>query len=85
MKKLIPKDKLSKKARKKLAAERRGTWSFSPVTRTVDSKKTYNRKRIPRTRYDDGSGESFSIEVASPQQLIPRPASARHGLSRRNL
>ena len=59
MKKLIPKDKLSKKARKKLAAERRGTWSFSPVTRTVDSRKTYNRKRIPRTRYDDGSGDSF--------------------------
>ena len=45
MKKFIPKEKLSKKARKQLDSEQRTTWSFSPVTKKVDSKKLYNRKK----------------------------------------
>lgn len=53
MDKFVPKEKMSKKAQKKMAAERRGTWAFSPITKRIDSKKTYNRKRISRTRYDD--------------------------------
>ena len=44
MKKFIPKEKLSKKARKELDRQRRFTWSFSPATRKVESKKRYNRK-----------------------------------------
>lgn len=54
MEKFVPKEKMSKKAQKKMAAERRSTWAFSPITKKIDSKKTYNRKRISRTRYDDG-------------------------------
>ena len=54
MDKFVPKEKMSKKAQKIMAAERRGTWAFSPVTKKIDSKKIYNRKRISRTRYDDG-------------------------------
>ena len=42
MDKFIPKEKMSKKAKKKMAAEQRGTWAFSPVTRKIDSKKLYN-------------------------------------------
>ena len=57
MKKMISKAKLSKKARKKLNAEKRTTWSFSPVTRRVESKKIYNRKKISRTDQEDGSGD----------------------------
>ena len=57
MKKIISKTKLSKKARKKLHAEKRPTWTFSPVTRRVESKKIYNRKKISRTDQEDGSGD----------------------------
>ena len=48
MDKFVPKRIMSKKARKLLAAKSRKTWAFSPVTRTVDSKKIYNRKKISR-------------------------------------
>ena len=57
MKKIVPKAKLSKKARRKLNAERRATWAFSPVTKRVESKKVYNRKRISRADADDGAGD----------------------------
>ncbi|MBQ9290687.1 MAG: hypothetical protein IJ210_11300 [Clostridia bacterium] len=60
MAKMIPKKKLSKKAQKELNQQRRVLWDFSPVTRTVDSKKLYNRKRNARDRYDDGTNVSFS-------------------------
>ncbi len=51
----IPKKKLSKKAQKELNRPRRVTWGFSPVTKTVESKKIYSRKRKARNR-DDGLG-----------------------------
>ena len=60
MAKMIPKKKLNKKAQKELNRQRRVLWDFSPVTRTVDSKKLYNRKRNARDRYDDGTNVSFS-------------------------
>lgn len=56
MKKFIPRDKLSKKARKRLDAEKREAWTFSPVTRRVESKKLYDRKRRPSDRYDTYGG-----------------------------
>ena len=61
MDKFIPKEKMNKKAKKKKAAEQRGTWAFSPVTRKIDSKKLYNRKRISRARYDDSTRDSFFV------------------------
>ena len=54
----VPQEKLGKKAKKELAAARRAVWAFSPVSRKVESKKTYNRKRTSRIRYDDGTGGS---------------------------
>ena len=54
--KFIPREKLSKKEKKRQAAEKRGTWSFSPVTKKVESKKVYNRKRISRNRDEYGTG-----------------------------
>ena len=50
----IPKKKLSKKAQKELNRQRRVTWGFSPVTKTVESKKIYSRKRKAQNRDDDG-------------------------------
>ena len=58
---IIPKKKLSKKAQKELNSQRRVLWDFSPVTRKVDSKKLYNRKRIARDRRDDGTGDSYFV------------------------
>ena len=60
MERFIPREKLSKKAKKKLAAKKRITWTFSPVTRKVESKKVYNRKRISRTE-DDGREFFFKL------------------------
>lgn len=61
MGKFVSKEKMSKKAKKQAAAEKRLTWAFSPVTRRIESKKIYNRKRISRTGYDDGTGDSFIL------------------------
>ena len=60
MARFIPKDKLSKKAQKELNRQQRITWDFSPVTKTVDSKKLYNRKRNARNRDDYGLGDFFA-------------------------
>ena len=62
MKKFIPKEKLGKKARKQLDSEQRTAWTFSPVTKKVESKKLYNRKRKAHVRYDDyGMGFSYGV------------------------
>ena len=62
MKKFIPKEKLCKKARKQLDSKQRSTWTFSPVTKKVESKKLYNRKRKAHDRYDDyGMGFSYGF------------------------
>ena len=44
MDRFIPREKLGKKARRKLDAQKRATWSFSPTTRRVENKKRYSRK-----------------------------------------
>jgi hypothetical protein len=53
LKTFIARQKLSKKARKELDAKQRATWSFSPVTKKVESKKFYNRKKKSSAKYDD--------------------------------
>ena len=57
MEKFIPKEKLSKKARKALEAKKRTTWGFSPVTKRVESKKAYSRKKNSRLRDADDTGD----------------------------
>ena len=53
MAKFVAREKRNKKARKRLDAQKRVTWNLSPVTRRVESKKIYNRKRKLHARYDD--------------------------------
>lgn len=66
MKKYIPKDKLSKKARRLIDSRRRATWLISPVTRTVESKKVYDRHRKSRELQDDWiAGFLFLMNVQS--------------------
>lgn len=59
----IPKDKLSKKAKKELNRQRRKTWEFSPVTKTVESRKLYNRKRNTHDRQEDDYGMGVFLSV----------------------
>ena len=54
MARFIPKGKLSKKAQKELNRQRRVTWEFSPVTKTVDNRKIYSRKKKAQDRDDYG-------------------------------
>ncbi len=61
MARFIPKSKLSKKAQKELNRQRRVTWDFSPVTKTVDSRKIYSRKQKTRNRDDYGPGFYYAI------------------------
>ena len=49
----VPHKKLSKKAQKERNKEKRVQWTFSPVTRRVESKKLYSRKKKAHDRYDD--------------------------------
>ena len=60
MARFVPKGKLSKKAQKELNRQRRVTWAFSPVTKAVESRKVYSRKRKARDREDYGPGCSFA-------------------------
>ena len=53
MERFIPKEKMSKKARKALEAKKRAAWGISPVTKRVESKKVYSRKKNSRVRYED--------------------------------
>ena len=63
MAKFIPKGKLSKKAQKELNRQRRITWEFSPVTKTVESKKLYNRKKNSYDRHKDYGIGVFQFSV----------------------
>ena len=55
----VPRPKLSKKARKELDAQKRTTWAFSPVTKKVESKKIYNRKKAAHVWKDASSMSGF--------------------------
>lgn len=53
-KKLIPLKKQSKAAQKEHAALKRGSWEgVKPVTRVVESKKRYSRKRLEKPMTDE--------------------------------
>lgn len=49
----IPKEKMSKKERKKLDEERRVTWGFNPFSRIIPNKKAYDRKRAKEEMRND--------------------------------
>ena len=63
MTKFIPRAKLSKKARKELDTQHRTTWAFAPVTKKIESKKIYNRKKNAHAWKDD-SGMSVFVYPA---------------------
>lgn len=51
MNRFIPYEKLSKKKKKEHDRRARGSWNgVNPVTRRVESKKKYNRKRVSQSK-----------------------------------
>lgn len=54
MQKFIPREKMSKKARRQLDNTRRQTWGINPVSRVTKDKKKYDRKAL--RRIDDDAG-----------------------------
>ena len=65
MKSFVPRDKMSKRERKKLDAQNRTTWEFSPVTKIVKSKKVYDRKKQPRNYEPYDSEGCFLISCSA--------------------
>ena len=65
MKTFVPRDKMSKRARKRLDAQNRTTWEFSPVTKIVKSKKVYDRKKQPRNYEPYDSEGCFLIPFSA--------------------
>ena len=59
----IPKEKLSKKARRELIAARRTLWVVSPISKKVESKKVYNRKKSAQL-YREDTGRIFDVVTA---------------------
>ena len=78
MAKFIPREKLGKKARRALDAQKRATWDFSPVTRKVENKKHYDRKKLSPARYD-GPGRGYPFAPAfEGGQAAQAPAPCGH-------
>lgn len=59
MGKFVAREKLGKKARRELDSQRRVLWEVPPVTKVVESKKLYNRKKKQHLNRDDFSAASF--------------------------
>lgn len=48
MQKMIPYEKLSKKEKRKVNAQKRTLWQCDPVTRCTKNRKVYDRKRAEK-------------------------------------
>ena len=59
MKTPVPQTKLSKREKRRRAAEKRVTWAFSPVTRTKESKKRFRREKVSPAVLQDDRGDLF--------------------------
>lgn len=71
MNRFIPSEKLGKKAKKALDRQKRAEWTCNPVTRRVESKKLYNRKRKSHDRYDDYGMGFFPVMNESFIPALP--------------
>ena len=61
MAKFVSHEKLSKKARKELDNQKRAVWVFSPMTRKVESKKHYSRKKSAHAWKKDFGMSAFCL------------------------
>ena len=77
MEKFVPYEKLSKKKKREQDLKRRQTWGISPVTRKVQSKKAYSRKKTRKEDLCDCTDAFFCLPVYQKHLTMPR----RHGVS----
>ena len=77
MKKYVSIDKRSKKAQKEYYSKKRLTWGeFNPVTRSVPSGKTYNRKKDKQKNrkigreFSDGFDADFLLDICWRKVLL---------------
>ena len=59
MEKFIPYEKLSKKKKRALDAQRRTVWTIGPVTRKPENSKAYNRRKAQK--WNDDSASVLSV------------------------
>lgn len=77
MEKFIPRQKLSKKAKRALDNAQRATWgAFNPVTRKTKNPKAYDRKKPPLDHDLDG-GIFYYRNVTTNLVYFPTSLSAR--------
>lgn len=69
MEPFVPFEKLSKKKKRAISTQKRGTWLMNPATRKVESKKIYHRKRTRKEEEDPFSG-SFYFSRQSAEKVI---------------
>ena len=53
MNRFVPKEKLSRRARRELDSQQRKFWTVPPATKVIESKKHYSRKRKSRDHQSD--------------------------------
>ncbi len=71
MENFIPKEKMSKKARKALNRKKRQTWgSLNPTTRKPENPKAYKRKKVQPGEDDFPPVEPFAFIKASPIRFL---------------
>ena len=71
----VPREKMSKKARKEMDARKRTQWAFPPVSRVVPNKKKKEQAKTPRPgRFDAGWGGFFRSRVARAGQFFQKMA-----------
>ena len=69
MEKFIPYEKLSKKKKRELDADRRTVWAISPVTRKSENPKAYNRKKAQKRMDEPGSVLFFGTRLPKGWEL----------------
>ena len=80
MDKFIPYEKLSKKKKRQLDAEKRGSWyGLNPITRKPKNPKAYDRKKARCWRDDSSNVLSSYVEVGAVSiQLFNAPSIISH-------
>ena len=73
MEKYIPYEKLSKKEKRRLDSQRRGSWGpINPATRKPESSKAYNRSKARNWRREDQFREFYLL--LAPETAIIQPS-----------
>ena len=78
MKYFIPREKLSKKARKELDAKARAVWPINPVTRSPKSSKAYDRNKARKELSNHEISEPCSSYVENERGCSYEQNHQRH-------